>query len=65
MRKETNFPMLHVWEDSGFFHTTVAIPIDKKIPENETYFIKRMYRKDFGFAGDRWHHPGPKKRSGS
>jgi hypothetical protein len=40
--KETNFPMLHVWEDSGFFHTTVAIPVDKKIPENNTYFIKRM-----------------------
>ena len=40
--KETNFPMLHVWQDSGLFHTTVAIPVDRKIPENKTYFIKRM-----------------------
>ena len=40
--KETNFPMLHVWQDSGLFHTTVAIPIYRKIPENKTYSIKRM-----------------------
>jgi hypothetical protein len=40
--RETNAPMLHVWQDSGLFHTTVAIPVNRKIPENETYFIKRM-----------------------
>jgi effector-binding domain-containing protein len=39
---ETSFPMLHVWEDSGLFHTTVAIPVDRKIPENESYSMKRM-----------------------
>jgi effector-binding domain-containing protein len=40
--KETNFPMLHVWQDNSMYHTTVAIPVDRKIPENETYSIKRM-----------------------
>ena len=40
--KETNSPMLHVWQDNGLFHTTVAIPVDRKIPENKTYSIKRM-----------------------
>jgi hypothetical protein len=40
--RETNFPMLHVWQDSGLFHTTVAIPVDVRIPENKTYSMKRM-----------------------
>jgi effector-binding domain-containing protein len=40
--RETNFPMLHVWQDSGLFHTTVAIPVDRRIPENKTYSMKRM-----------------------
>ncbi len=40
--KETNYPMLHVWKDSGQFHTTIAIPVSKTIPENKKFFIKRM-----------------------
>jgi len=40
--KETNVPMLHVWKDSGIFHTTVAIPMNVKVPENKTYTVKRM-----------------------
>ena len=40
--EETNYPMLHVWQDSGLFHTTVAIPVNRKIPENNTYVLKRM-----------------------
>jgi len=40
--KETNYPMLHVWRDSGVFHTTVAIPVDRRIPESTVYLIKRM-----------------------
>jgi hypothetical protein len=40
--KGTSFPMLHVWHDSGRFHTTVAIPVDRRIPENKTYTMKRM-----------------------
>jgi effector-binding domain-containing protein len=40
--KETNFPMLHVWQDSGLFNTTIAIPVNTVIAENKTYSIKRM-----------------------
>ena len=40
--KETNFPMLNVWQDRGLFHTTIAIPVNKVIAENKTYSIKRM-----------------------
>lgn len=39
---ETNFPMLHVWQDSGLFHTTIAIPVDKQISGNSIYSTKRM-----------------------
>ncbi|MEO8763728.1 MAG: hypothetical protein ABI416_05545 [Ginsengibacter sp.] len=39
---ETNFPMLHVWQDSGLFHTTIGIPLNRKIPENNRYTLKRM-----------------------
>lgn len=40
--QETNFPMLHVWQDSGLFHTTIAIPVDKAISGNNIYALKRM-----------------------
>jgi len=39
---ETNFPMLHVWQDSGLYKTQVAIPVNKVISPNNTYLIKRM-----------------------
>lgn len=45
--KETDFPMVHVWQDSGLFHTTVAIPVNRRIPENKTFFIKRMAQGKF------------------
>ena len=40
--KETNYPMLHVWQDSGLFKTTIAIPINTVIIENKAFSIKRM-----------------------
>ena len=40
--KETNFPMLHVWQDSGLYKTQVAIPVNMVIPQNNVYLIKRM-----------------------
>lgn len=40
--KETNFPMLHVWQDSGIYKTQVAIPVNVVIPQNTMYLIKRM-----------------------
>lgn len=40
--KETNYPMLHVWQDSGFYKTQVAIPVNVVIPQNNVYAIKRM-----------------------
>lgn len=40
--EETNFPMLHVWEDSGLFHTTIAIPVNKEISGSKSYALKRM-----------------------
>jgi len=39
---ETNAPMLHIWQDSGIYKTTIAIPVNKKIPENNFFSIKRM-----------------------
>jgi hypothetical protein len=39
---ETNYPMLHVIEDSGLFRTMVAIPVNKTISENNNFFFKRM-----------------------
>lgn len=40
--KETDYPMLHVWQDSGLFHTAIAIPVNERITENKTFYIKRM-----------------------
>jgi hypothetical protein len=40
--KETNSPMLNVWQDSGLYKTQVAIPVNVVIPQNSTYLIKRM-----------------------
>lgn len=40
--KETNSPMLHVWQDSGLYNTQVAIPVNVVIPQNNIYLIKRM-----------------------
>ena len=40
--KETNFPMLHVWMDSGLYKTQVAVPVNVVIPQNKLYLIKRM-----------------------
>lgn len=40
--KETNFPMLHVWQDSGLYKTQVAIPVNTVIPQTNMYLIKRM-----------------------
>lgn len=40
--KETNFPMLNVWQDSGLYKTQVAIPVNVVIPQNNTHLIKRM-----------------------
>ncbi len=39
---ETNAPMVHVWEDSGLYKTTVALPVNKIIPENNFFSMKRM-----------------------
>ena len=39
---ETNSPMLHVLQDSGSYKTQLAIPVNKVIPGNKTYLIKRM-----------------------
>jgi len=39
---ETNFPMLHVWQDSGLFHTTIAIPVSKELSGSKIYAMKRM-----------------------
>lgn len=39
---ETNFPMLHIREDSNLFHTTIAIPVNKDLLGNGIYSMKRM-----------------------
>jgi hypothetical protein len=39
---ETNYPMLHVIQDSGLFRTMVAIPVNKTIPENNKFLLKKM-----------------------
>ena len=39
---ETNPPMLNIWQDSGLYKTTIAIPVNKEIPENKVFSIKRM-----------------------
>jgi hypothetical protein len=39
---ETNYPMLHITQDSGGFKTMVAIPVNKLIPTNNNFLFKRM-----------------------
>ncbi|HEY5406146.1 MAG TPA: hypothetical protein VIJ92_03625 [Ginsengibacter sp.] len=39
---ETNPPMLNIWQDSGLYKTTIAIPVNKEIPENKVFSMKRM-----------------------
>jgi hypothetical protein len=39
---ETNSPMVHTWQDSGLYKTTIAIPVNKVIPENNFFSMKRM-----------------------
>jgi len=39
---ETNYPMLHIIQDSGVFKTMVAIPVNKRIAENRKFLFKRM-----------------------
>ncbi len=40
--KQTDYPMLHVVEDSGFYKTQVAIPVNVAIPDSKIYLTKRM-----------------------
>lgn len=43
--QETNFPMLHISQkDSTTYETTVAIPINKHVPDNGAILLKRMIR---------------------
>jgi hypothetical protein len=39
---KTNYPMLHVTQDSGIFKTMVAIPVNKSLPTNNKILFKRM-----------------------
>ncbi|MEJ7675970.1 MAG: GyrI-like domain-containing protein [Chitinophagaceae bacterium] len=40
--KETNYPMLNVMQDSSVYNTMVAIPINRGIPPNENFLLKKM-----------------------
>jgi effector-binding domain-containing protein len=40
--RETNPPMLHIEYDSNYFKTMVAIPVNKGLPGNENFLLKRM-----------------------
>jgi hypothetical protein len=40
--KVSNYPMLHVLKDNGLFKTTIAIPVNIKIPESNNFSMKRM-----------------------
>jgi effector-binding domain-containing protein len=40
--RETNPPMLHIIQDSGYFKTMVAIPVDKVLPGDNNFLLKRM-----------------------
>jgi hypothetical protein len=41
--EETNYPMLNVTNsDSGYYKVKVAIPVNKEIPQNRTYTMRRM-----------------------
>jgi len=39
---ETNYPMLNINRQDSVFATMIAIPINKLIPENERFVIKKM-----------------------
>jgi hypothetical protein len=39
---ETNYPMLHITSDSGYFETMVAIPVNKVVPPKDNFLFKRM-----------------------
>ena len=34
--------MLHIIYDSGYFKTMVAIPVNKKLPGNENFLLKKL-----------------------
>lgn len=38
----TNYPMLHISKEGGFFETMVAIPTNKRVPENTEFLFKKM-----------------------
>ncbi|MEP7251313.1 MAG: GyrI-like domain-containing protein [Ginsengibacter sp.] len=40
--KETNPPMLNIKNDSGYYKTMVAIPVDRELRETENFAFKRM-----------------------
>jgi hypothetical protein len=40
--RETNPPMLNIIYDSGYFKTMVAIPVDKELPGDSNFLVKRM-----------------------
>lgn len=40
--RETNYPMLNVRKDSTTYRTMIAIPVNKTIPENNNFEIKKM-----------------------
>lgn len=40
--KETNPPMLNIKNDSGYYRTMVAIPVDRELPETKNFAFKRM-----------------------
>ena len=40
--KETNPPMLNIKNDSGYYRTMVAIPVDRELRETENFAFKRM-----------------------
>lgn len=40
--RENNYPMLNITKDNKVFKTMIAIPINKAVPENEKYILKRM-----------------------
>lgn len=40
---QTNPPMLHIIQDSGFYQSMVALPINKKIADSDKFLTKKMY----------------------
>ena len=39
---ETGDPMLNITRDSGFFKTMVAIPVNRVLPQNKKFLLKKM-----------------------